>query len=120
MPSEDTIKEVIWRQLIQLIEEDQLFFPEKIRKRINDEARPFLEEFLDIMLKNGMLMEFRKKSLSNRIAHWIFKVKIRKRENKGGLLEIYVKGSGWEKLKKLSYLQITGVQTLEQSNTTLH
>ena len=120
MPTEDNIKEAIWRQLIELIEAEELFFPEKIRKRINEESKPFLAEFVDTMISCGMLIEFSKKSLSNRIAHWIFKVKIRKKENRDGLLEIYVKGPDWEKLKSLSFAQIKGSEQTEDGNATLH
>lgn len=102
MPTEDNIKEVIWRQLIELIEADKLFFPEKIRKRINDGAKPFLADFLKTMIDCGMIVEFKQKSLSNRIAHWIFKVKMRKKENRENLLEIYVRGPEWERLKSLA------------------
>jgi len=109
------LKEIVWRQLIDYIQSVDLFFPIKIRNQVSEDAHQTLDEFLELLKEQKMLVEFSKKSIFNRIAHWIFKRKIKQREDREQLAQIYVKGPNWDSLKTKTYAEVTG--TTEDSGT---
>jgi hypothetical protein len=111
------LKEIVWKQLIDYIQTEDLFFPFKIRNQVSEDAHETFEEFLQLLLEHKMLIEFKKKSFFNRIAHWIFKRKIKERDDKDQLAQIYVKGPNWEENKAKSYAEITGQDAPKKSET---
>lgn len=108
-----SLKEIVWKQLLDYIESEDLFFPFKIRKKVSEDAHETFEEFLELMLEKKMLIEFRKKSIFNRIALWIFKRKMKDREDKDQITQIYVKGPAWETYKSSTYAEVAGLADLD-------
>lgn len=109
-----SLKEMVWKQLIDYIDSEDLFFPFKIRQKVSDEAHQILDEFVELMLERKMLVEFRRKNIFNRIALWIFKRKIKDHEKKDELTQIYVKGPNWDVYKDQTYAEVAGIE--EESN----
>lgn len=110
MDATQSLKEIVWKQLIDYIESEDLFFPYKIRKQISEDAHQTFEDFLELLLEKKMLMDFKKKNVFNRIAHWIFKRKIKERDDKDQLSQIYVKGPAWEENKGKSHAEVAGLE----------
>lgn len=108
MNEKTELREDVWKQLVDYIESEDLFFPVKIRQRISAEVYDIFDSFIDLMLRRKMLLEFRKKSVYNRIAHWLLKFKMRKKVNKTELVEIYVKGPNWEIDKARTFSDLLG------------
>lgn len=103
------LRETVWRQLIGYIEEQEYFFPFKIRQQISEDAYPILDDFINLLKERGMIVEFQRKSFFNRIAHWIYKRKMRKQNQNPELLEVYTKGDNWETGKNRTYAELAGV-----------
>lgn len=109
METTENLKELVWNQLVDYIESEELFFPFKIRQKISEDADETFNKFLELMIDKKMLVEFQKKSIFNRIAMWIFKRKIKDNANRDELMQIYVKGPAWEEFKGHSYAEVAGV-----------
>lgn len=118
MPEKALLREQVWRQLIDFIDPEELFFPFKIRKMINEEAHPILDGFLTLMIDRGMLVEFQQQSMVNKIAHWFYRFRIRKSEDKENMLEVYAKGPNWEAHKDRTFAQLAGEIEEEEDLTT--
>lgn len=99
MADEREMGEKVWRQLIDYIDSSDLFFPQKIRQNITGEAEIIFESYMKLMIERKMLIKFEKKSISNRIALWLFKFRFRKRNRTAELLDIFIKGPAWKELK---------------------
>jgi hypothetical protein len=108
MTKPEEMREIVWRQLIDYIQGEDLFFPFKIRRRITEDAYPILDEFIQLMLEREMLVEFQRKNFFNRIAHWFYTRKIRKQGNEEDVLEVYIKGPNWLKASEHTYAEISG------------
>jgi hypothetical protein len=106
---ETDIREIVWKQLIDYIDSEELFFPAKIRNQISEDAHEILDLYVSIMLDRGMLREFRKMSVINRIAFWFFKRRMRKQQQDDQLTEVYVKGPEWDSGKECSFQQLSGL-----------
>jgi hypothetical protein len=106
---QDAFRETVWRQLLDYIEMEELFFPFKIRRNISPDAHVILNEFISLLIERKMLVDFRRKSLSNRIALWIYRLRLRKMAERDEILEVYVKGPYWETGKTRSWSQLSGV-----------
>ncbi|HUX07380.1 MAG TPA: hypothetical protein VMX35_08710 [Acidobacteriota bacterium] len=89
-------KDQVWRNLLEYIDSQELFLPSRVRSRLNPEAESIFEEFIGLMLCNKMIIPFKKKNLTNRIAHWIFwlRTKLFSRDRK--VPTIYVIGPCWK------------------------
>lgn len=111
MADETGMGETVWRQLIDYIDSNDLFFPQKIRQNISGEAEVIFESYMALMKARKMLIKFEKKSISNRIALWLFKFRFRKRKKNAELLDIFIKGPAWKELKDkpLSELVVNNV-----------
>lgn len=105
---------MVWRQLLDYIESEELFFPFKIRRNISPDAHVILNEFVSLLVERNMLVDFRRKSLSNRIAMWIYRRRLRKLAERDEILEVYVKGPYWETGKVRSWIELSG--TLDQTH----
>lgn len=104
----DDQQEVIWRQIIELIETEEMFIPWKVEQRISPEAHEIFKKYLAIMIESGMLVEFRSQSLMNKFTFWMLKQKFKNHENRDELLNLFVKGPKWDTYKSLSFTQIGG------------
>ena len=103
------LRETVWRQLVGYIDEQEYFFPFKIRQQISEDAYPILDDFINLLIERGMLVEFKRKSFFNRIAHWIYKRRMKRQNQNPELLEVYTKGDNWETAKTRTYAELAGV-----------
>lgn len=88
-------KEQVWRNLLEFIDSNEMFFPEQVRSRLNPAAEEIFEEFISLMLRHKMIVPFRKSSFTNRIAYMLFWLRTKLFSKQKRVPEIYIKGPGW-------------------------
>jgi hypothetical protein len=89
-------KEQVWRNLLEYIDSQEMFFPGRVRSRLNPEAEKIFDEFLGMMLRHRMIIPFKKKNFTNRIAHWVFWLRTKLFIKDKLVPRIFVKGPGWK------------------------
>jgi hypothetical protein len=100
-------KDQVWRNLLEYIDSQDMFFPTRIRSKLNPEAEKIFDEFLELMLRHKMIIPFKKKNLTNRIAHWIFWLRTKLSSKNRQVQQVFVKGPGWKEPGGQSLDEIT-------------
>jgi len=88
-------KDQVWRNLLEYIDSQEMFFPAKVRGHLNPAAEEIFDEFMSLMLRHRMLIHFKRSGLVNRFAYIIFWLKKKLFSRDRRVPEIYVKGPGW-------------------------
>ena len=89
-------KEQVWRNLLEYIDSNEMFFPEHVRSRLNPAAEEIFEEFIALMLRHKMIVPFKKSSLTNRLAYMLFWLRTKLFSKQKHVPVIYMKGPGWK------------------------
>ena len=114
------LRETVWRQLVGYIDEQEFFFPFKIRQQISEDANPILDDFVKLLIERSMIVEFRRKSFFNRIAHWIYRRRMKRQNQDPELLEVYTKGENWDTAKHRTYAELAGVIEADSEEIVTH
>lgn len=104
-------REQVWRNLLEYIDSQDLFFPRRVRSRLNPEAEKIFDDFLELMLRHKMIIPFRKKNPTNRIAYWFYWLRTKLFSKARKVLKIYVKGPGWKEPGGQSLDEITKAES---------
>jgi hypothetical protein len=88
-------KDKVWRNLLEYINSQDIFFPDLVRNRLNPGAAEILDEFIDLMLRHKMIVPFKRCSLAHRFAYFILWIKLRIFKRKKKMPQIFVRGPGW-------------------------
>jgi hypothetical protein len=88
-------KDKVWRNLLEYISSQDIFFPDLVRNRLNPAAAEIFDEFIDLMLRHKMLIPFKQRSLAHRFAYILLWLKLRIIKRKKKVPQIFVKGPGW-------------------------
>jgi hypothetical protein len=101
-------KERVWRNLLDYIESQDMFFPDVVRGRLNADAESIFNEFMEQMLRRRMIVPFKRSGFVNRIAYVLFWLKTKLFSRDRRVPEIHVRGPGWQEFRGLSLSEVEG------------
>lgn len=88
-------REHVWRNLLEYIDSQDVFFPSVVRSQINPAAEEIFDEFIKILISHRMIIPFKSRSLAYRLAYVLLWIRHRVIRREKKMPEIYVKGPGW-------------------------
>ena len=106
-------KDKVWRNLLDYIDSQELFFPALVRQRLNPEAEEIFDEFLEIMKSHRMIVPFRRRNLSHFIAYILLWIRYRVFRWGKPVPEVFVKDSGWSESCARPLDELVGVESGE-------
>lgn len=104
-------QEKVWRNLLDYVESQDMFFPDLIRNRLNPAALEIFERYLSLMLEHEMLIPFRKQSFFNRVASWLLWLRFKLFKRKQKVPQVYVRGPGWDQWKRIPLEDLSASDT---------